>query len=170
MSPTSDGCAVGIDPGERWVGVARAAIDSALALPVGTLDRRAGDGATAQALRDLLGGEQVSALVIGVPFRGDGREDAQARAFREFGEALASALGATCVAQDERFSSHFDPDTSIAGQANRDRKARSPGRRSIQRQRRDRERSHAAAAARILQRWLDSEAGRRAQPRQDAEI
>lgn len=174
MSPTTDGCAVGIDPGERWVGVARAGLDSTLALPVGTLDRSAGDSATVQALRDLLGGEQVSALVIGVPIRGDGREDAQATEFREFGEALASALGTRCVAQDERFSSQFDSETSIAGSvagnANHGRKARSPGRRSVQRQRRDRERSHAAAAARILQRWLDSEAGRRAQARVDADI
>ncbi len=170
MSPTTDGCAVGIDPGERWVGVARAGLDSTLALPVGTLDRSAGDSATVQALRDLLGGEQVAALVVGVPFRGDGREDAQATAFRKFGEALASALGATCVAQDERFSSHFDSQIRLEGTTDRDRKARSPGRRSVRRQRRDRERSHAAAAARILQRWLDSEEGRRAHARADAEI
>ncbi len=170
MSRTTDGCAVGIDPGERWVGVARAGLDSTLALPVGTLDRSAGDGATVQALRDLLGGEQVSALVIGVPLRADGREDVQARAFREFGEALAFALGATCVAQDERFSSHIETETSLAANVDRGRKARSPGRRSVQRQRRERERSHAAAAARILQRWLDSEQGRRAQARVDAEI
>ena len=166
----SRGCAVGIDPGERWVGVARAGIGSTLALPVGTLDRSVGDGATAEALRSLLGDEQVSALVIGVPLRGDGREDAQATAFREFGEVLASALGATCVAQDERFSSHFDSDTGPAANADRGRKARSPGRRSVRRQRRDRERSHATAAARILQRWLDSEEGRRAQARADTEI
>ena len=166
----SRGCAVGIDPGERWVGVARAGMGSSLALPVGTLDRSAEDGATVQALQDLLGGEHVSALVIGVPLRGDGREDAQATAFREFGETLAAALGATCVAQDERFSSYFDSDTGVAGNADRSRKARSPGRRSVQRQRRDRQRSHATAAARILQRWLDSDEGRRAQERMDAEI
>ena len=166
----SRGCAVGIDPGERWVGVARAGLGSNLALPVGTLDRNAGDGAIIQALKDLLVGERVSELVVGVPLRADGREDAQATVFREFGEALASALGATCVAQDERFSSYFDSDPELAGDAGRGRKARSSGRRSVRRQRRDRERSHAAAAARILQRWLDSEEGRRARARVDAEI
>ena len=166
----SRGCAVGIDPGERWVGVARAGLGSSLALPVGTLDRQAGEGATIQALQDLLGGEPVSALVIGVPLRADGREDAQATAFRAFGEVLASAIGATCVAQDERFSSHFESENGPPTNADHGRKARAPGRRSIQRQRRDRERSHATAAARILQRWLDSEAGRRAQERADADI
>lgn len=166
----SRGCAVGIDPGERWVGVARAGQGSNLALPVGTLDRSAGRSATISALRDLLGGESVSTLIIGVPLRGDGREDTQATAFREFGESLASALGATCVAQDERFSSHFESDMEFAGAADRGRKARARGRKSVQRQRRERERSHAAAAARILQRWLDSEEGRQAQRRADAEI
>lgn len=165
----SRGCAVGIDPGDRWVGVARAGMGSNLALPVGTLDRSAGDTATIQGLRDLLGSEPVSTLIIGVPLRGDGREDSQATAFREFGESLASALGATCVAQDERFSSHFDADIGLVGTTERGRKARARGRKSVQRQRRERERSHAAAAARILQRWLDSEEGRRALTQMDAE-
>ena len=102
----SSGCSVGIDPGERWIGVARAARGSSLALPVGTIDRGAdGDREVVEALRDLLGHEEVSELVIGVPLRPDGREDEQAVLFREFGEAVAERLGAVCIAQDERFSS-----------------------------------------------------------------
>ncbi len=150
------GCAVGIDPGERWVGVARAAGGSSLALPIGTLDRRSGDEALLASLRSLLGGESVAALVVGVPLRPDGREDQQAAQFRRFGEALAASLGAICVAQDERFTSgalHAAP--APAGS----RKARAPGRTSVQRRRRERERSHAQAAAQILQRWLDARAG-----------
>lgn len=163
-------CAVGIDPGERWVGVARAFHGSSLALPIGTLDRRSGDGATAQALQLLLQGECVSELVIGVPLRPDGREDAQARAFRRFGEVLAAALGAKCVAQDERFSSYASPESGMGTSSTRGRKARASGRKSAQRQRRDRERSHATAAARILQRWLDEEDGRRARAQADVGI
>ena len=163
MSRRGDGCAVGIDPGERWVGVARAARDSSLALPVGTLDRRLGDGALADALRSMLGGEPVAELVIGVPLRPDGREDEQAAGFRRFGESLADSLGAVCVAQDERFSS--EPSATRSRAQQRDpggRKSRAQGRKSAQRQRRERERSHASAAARILQRWLDSRDGSRA--------
>jgi len=160
----SRGCAVGIDPGERWVGVARAASGSSLALPVGTLDRRAGDGAIVEALREMLRDETVSELVIGVPLRADGQEDPQATSFRQFGEALAASLGAPCIAQDERFSS--DAVTHDRLRSRRDTgpggKLRAQGRRSIQRQRRERERAHAAAAARILQRWLDSRDGQRA--------
>ena len=160
------GCSVGIDPGERWIGVARAASGSDLALPVGTIDRSAGDAGTAEALKLILGGEAISELVIGVPLRPDGREDAQATAFRQFGEALAESLGAVCVAQDERFSS--EPPTMTDNQrAGGGRKSRARGKKSIQRQRRDRERSHSTAAARILQRWLDSQAGHRAREQAD---
>ena len=169
MAPTSEGCAVGIDPGERWVGVARAAKGSSLALPVGTLDRRAGDRATADALRSMLGSELVSELIVGVPLRPDGTEDVQAAAFREFGEALAASLGATCVPQDERFSSEVSTSLELRSKPGTGRKSRAQGRRSVQRQQRDRERSHAAAAARILQRWLDARDGQRARGTADSE-
>ncbi len=156
------GCVVGIDPGERWIGVARAASGSSLALPVGTLDRREGDRAVLDALKALLNHEDVSELIVGVPLRPDGREDEQATLFRQFGEALASSLGAVCIAQDERFSSELatavEPSRGSAGR----RKSRASGRKSVQRQLRERERSHASAAARILQRWLDTRDGERA--------
>ena len=162
MSPTSDGCAVGIDPGERWIGVARAAHGSSLALPVGTLDRRAGDSALGDALRTMLADEEVAQLIIGVPLRPDGREDAQATSFRQFGEALAASLGAVCIPQDERFSSDVPTPVAPARSEPAGRKTRTLGRKSIQRRRRERERSHAQAAARILQRWLDARDGARA--------
>ena len=155
----SRGCAVAIDPGERWIGVARAAQGSSLALPVGTLDRQAGEQAVLESLRDLLGGDPVAQLVIGVPLRPDGQEDEQAQRFREWGEALAEALGAECIAQNERYSS-ASPDVRIlSAERERGGKPRTPGRKSMRRRRRERQRSHAEAAARILQRWLDATAG-----------
>lgn len=158
----SGGCAVGIDPGERWIGVARAASGSSLALPVGTLDRRDGDRAVADALKALLSHEDVSELIVGVPLRPDGIEDEQATSFRKFGEALAASLGAVCIAQDERFSSDLPAPIEQSRATGADRKSRATGRKSVQRQRRDRQRSHASAAARILQRWLDTRDGERA--------
>lgn len=162
MSPSTNGCVVGIDPGERWIGVARAAYGSSLALPVGTIDRLANSGATADALKALLGAETVSELVVGVPLRPDGREDAQAQSFRKFGEALAESLGAICVPQDERFSSEPATGNALHQQWGVGRKSRERGRKSARRQQRDRERAHAEAAARILQRWLDARDGERA--------
>ena len=159
----SRGCAVGIDPGERWIGVARAARGSSMALPVGTIDRSGRDAREiADALTELLEQEDVSELVIGVPLRPDGREDAQAASFRQFGEEIAASLGAVCIAQDERFSSAEPLSVDRAPGPGLGRKSRSPGRRSVRRQRRERERSHARAAARILQRWLDARDNQRA--------
>ena len=108
----------------------------------------------------------VATLVVGVPVRPDGREDAQATSFREFGEWLAASIGAECAVQDERFSS--DPIENSQTQNANGRKARSAGRKSVRRQRRERERSHAEAAARILQRWLDARAGSLARAATDA--
>lgn len=152
----SRGCAVGIDPGERWIGVARAARESSLALPVGTLDRRSSEGGLGEALRHMLGDESVADLIVGVPLRPDGREDEQATAFRMLGEELAASLGARCVPQNERFSNVVPSPEPVDQSRGRGHKARSRGRKSVQRQRRDRQRSHADAAARILQRWLDA--------------
>jgi putative Holliday junction resolvase len=164
------GCVVGIDPGERWIGVAKAASGSSLALPVGTLDRRGGDRDVADALKALLDHEDISELVVGVPLRPDGREDEQAASFRRFGEALASSLGAVCIAQDERFSSELATPVELSLGSAGGRKSRASGRKSVQRQRRERERSHASAAARILQRWLDTRDGERARNLVDREV
>ena len=165
----SGGCVIAIDPGERWIGVARAAPGSSLALPVGTLDRSQENSETVDAVRGLLGNERVTHVVVGVPLRPDGREDEQAVRFRRFGEALAEALGADCVAQDERFTSDGSFARLISAERSASRKSRSPGRKSVQRQRRERQRAHAEAAARILQRWLDSEAGSKARDLADGE-
>ena len=165
----SSGCTVGIDPGERWIGVARAARDSSLALPVGTIDRGGkGDREVVDALKALLGQEEVSELVIGVPLRPDGREDEQAASFRRFGETLADRLGAVCIAQDERFTNVAPLHIAVPSDAEPKGKSRARGRRSVQRRRRERERSHATAAAQILQRWLDARDSERARELADS--
>lgn len=161
---------VGIDPGERWIGVARAMVGSSLALPVGTLDRsvcgRSTDGVV-RALQTLLGGDAVIGLVVGAPLRPDGAEDEQAAAFRTFGEGLAAAMGIECFAQNERFTS-MSHDLAVRERSTqRGHKARRPGARSAARRRRDHERSHAESAARILQRWLDERPGLQAPQRTD---
>lgn len=151
-------CLVGIDPGERWIGVARAPAESSLALPVGTIDRKM-TGATPEAIADalqaLLGTDAVRALIVGVPVRPTGGEDEQASAFRALGEGVAAAMGVACFAQNERFTSAGTVAVAQFGAKRRGNKARRPGGKSAARQRRDRERAHADSAARILQRWID---------------
>lgn len=153
-------CILGIDPGERWLGVARAAGDNRLAFPLGSIDLSEAQNDPAAAVRSLLDGEQVATLVVGVPARADGTEDEQAARFRRFGEQLAAQLGADCRAQSERHSSLDDPPIapppSQSGQSGRGKQRRRARTTPAERQRQRRE-SHARAAARILQRWLDQQ-------------
>lgn len=150
-------CILGIDPGERWLGVARAAGDNRLAFPLGSIDLSEAQNDPAAAVRSLLDGEQVATLVVGVPARADGTEDEQAARFRRFGEQLAAQLGADCRAQSERHTSLDDPTIAPQpGQPARGKQRRRARPTTAERQRQRRE-SHARAAARILQRWLDDQ-------------
>ena len=148
------GCILGIDPGERWLGVARAAGDNRMAFPVGAVDLNDSQDDPAAAVRGLLGGEAVAAVVVGVPVRADGREDEQAARFRRFGEQLAAQLGADCHTQNERHTSLDE--ITLAPQPSRGKQRRRQRPNPAERQRERRE-SHARAAARILQRWLDTQ-------------
>lgn len=150
-------CILGIDPGERWLGVARAAGGNRLAFPLGSIDLSEASADPADAVRRLLDGEQVATVVVGVPVRADGAEDAQAARFRRFGEHLAAQLGADCRPQSERHSSldEIAPAPPTHGkQGGKQRRKPRPTPAQRQRERRD---SHARAAARILQRWLDAQ-------------
>lgn len=147
----SPGCVVGIDPGERWIGVARSAPGSNTALAVGTIDLAAsGDGGRTE-LAGMLRGLELAQLVVGLPVRADGAADEQARRFAELGTALAAHLGIPCRTQEERHTSGGGEVLARPGAG----KARRPGARSKRRQRREAPQEHALAAARILQRWLD---------------
>ena len=149
-------CILGIDPGERWLGVARAAGGNRLAFPLGSIDLTEAAADPAAAVRGLLDGDQVATVVVGVPVRADGAEDAQAARFRRFGEQLAAQLGADCRPQSERHSSldEIAPAPPHGKQGGKQRRRQRPTPAQRQRERRD---SHARAAARILQRWLDAQ-------------
>lgn len=150
-------CILGIDPGERWLGVARAAGDNRLAFPLGSIDLSEAQNDAAGAVRGLLDGEDVATVVVGVPTRADGTEDEQAARFRRFGEQLAAQLGADCRAQSERHTSLDDaPIAQQFGPSGRGKQRRRARPTPAERQRQRRE-SHARAAARILQRWLDEQ-------------
>ena len=147
-------CILGIDPGERWLGVARAAGDNRLAFPLGSIDLFDAAADPADAVRGLLDGDEVTTVVVGVPVRADGAEDEQAARFRRFGEALAAQLGAECRPQSERHSSLDDAAPTVPPARGKQRRKQRP---TPAQRRRERRESHARAAARILQRWLDAQ-------------
>lgn len=153
--PSSLGRVLAIDPGERWIGLALSDDDRRLGLPLATIDRRSlpsNDAAgIAGRIREIIAPDGPALIVIGVPHRPDGREDAQATAFRALGERIAAALDLPVAPQDERHSNAAQllPPPLAGG--------RKPGAVSPARRKRERERRHANAAATILQRWLDEQ-------------
>lgn len=150
------GRVLAIDPGERWIGVALSDDARRLALPSTTIDRRAlrpnTPAAIAACIRAAIAPDAPALLVVGVPYRPDGAEDAQAAAFRELGAGVAGALGLPLAVQGERHSNDAAPTAAVKPRSGRRPGAISPARRA-----RQREKQHAAAAATILQRWLDAQ-------------
>ena len=129
-----------LDPGERRIGIAVSDPTESLATPLTTLERRSW-AEDRERLCRLLRELGVELVVVGVPLNADGTEGEQARRARRFGRRLAAACGIPVVFWDEWLSTQEAQEALIAaGRRRKDRRAR----------------LDAAAAAVILQRFLDS--------------
>ena len=136
---------VGLDIGERRIGVAISDTTCTLARPVGVLTR---SGSDVDALRLVsneiarLGAEEggVASIVVGLPRRLDGTPNDMTPRVQAFAERLRAASGLPVVLQDERLSSR-EAESRLAV---RDKDWRSR-----------KKRLDAASAAIILQDYLD---------------
>lgn len=134
---------LGLDVGERRIGVAISAPEGRLAVPLRVLERR-GEAADAQAIADLARAEGAEALVVGYPLSLDGSAGPQARRVEAFARLLASASGLPLELWDERLSS-----------VQAERPPAGPARRRARGSRRRRPPADDLAAAIILQSYLD---------------
>ncbi len=134
--------ALGVDFGQRRVGLAVSDPTGTIAQPLPTLTRRAGKRPPVQAIVDLAREWQAEALVVGLPLTLEGDESDWTRETRAFGEKLAQRTGLPLHFIDERM-------TSVRAE----RAVRSLGLRRAERE--DRTRVDAAAAVLILQAFLD---------------
>ncbi len=134
---------LGVDYGERRVGLAVSDPSATIAQPLPTLLRRAGKRPPVQAVADLARAWQVEAVVVGLPLTLDGDESEWTRETRAFGDRLAERTGLPVHFVDERM-------TSLRAE----RAVRSLGLRRAERE--DKRRVDAAAAVLILQAFLDS--------------
>ena len=134
--------AMGLDVGERRIGVAIADELGAIASPLTTVARKPGDLAE---LRDLARARGVNVVVVGLPTGMSGREGPQAAAVRAFADELEGAVGPDIAIDfwDERLT------TAVA-----ERMLREGGRRRGKG--RDKAEVDAVAAAVILQGYLDA--------------
>jgi putative Holliday junction resolvase len=95
---------LGIDAGERRVGVALSDESRLLASPVCVLDRRKGLAPVLDALTAMAQREGVSSVVVGLPLNADGSLGTQARRAQDFARVAARVLGLPVELWDERLS------------------------------------------------------------------
>ena len=133
---------LGIDFGERRIGLALSDPTGTLASPLPTLKRRAGKRPPITALIGIIQDNEVEALVLGLPLTLKGEESDWTRLIRDVGDALHARTGLPLYYMDERF-------TSVRAE----KAVRSIG--LPKKKREEKERVDAAAAILILQSWLD---------------
>lgn len=145
-----EGRVLGVDFGERRIGVALSDETGRLASPLETLVRRRGKRPPIHALAELGRAHGVRAVVFGLPLELDGSESAWTQAVREAGTALGGRLNVPVHFVDERL-------TSVVAE----RRVRESG--LPRHKREEKGRVDAEAAVVILQRWLDGPAPHRAE-------
>lgn len=96
---------LGIDLGERRIGVAAGDLAAGIALPLVTLSRAKTIAADALVIARLAAEQRAEGLVVGLPFDMDGGEGLQAARTREWAEAVAESTGLELRFRDERLTS-----------------------------------------------------------------
>ena len=139
---------LGLDIGERRIGVAISDPEGRIAVPLRILERTS-TSAAERALADLARAEGIELIVLGLPLSMDGSVGPQARLVQAFGEGLARASGLPIEFWDERLSS-----------VQADRTGTGSRRRAVRHVRRRRAPADDVAAAIVLQAYLDRQQAR----------
>ncbi len=134
--------ALGLDFGERRIGVALSDPTGTIASPLAVVERRAGKRPPLIRLEEVARAHGAERLVVGLPLDLRGGETPWCQEVRALGDELARRLGLPVSYVDERL-------TSVRAE----KAVRSLGLRKGQRE--EKGRVDAAAAALILQAWLD---------------
>jgi len=133
---------LGIDVGERRVGLALSDPTGTVASPLETLVRRPGKRFPLSRLEEIARAHAVEYVVVGLPIDLRGEENDWCAEVRDVGRRLGERLGVDVCFVDERM-------TSVRAE----RAVRSVG--LARRRREEKGRIDAAAAQLILQAWLD---------------
>lgn len=135
--------ALGVDFGERRIGLAVSDPTNTLATPLETLVRRASKRPPVRRMAQIAAEHEVGQVVVGLPIGLDGAENDWCGEVRTVGRKLAERLGVPVAFVDERM-------TSVRAE----RAVRSSGLPKSAREQKGR--IDAAAAQLILQAWLDN--------------
>ena len=135
---------MGVDWGERRIGLALSDESQLLAQPLTTLTRRPGKRFPMQRFLAAVKEHGVTGIVVGLPLEADGSEGAAARAARAVGEDIGARSGLRVEFVDERMT------TARVLSAVREMGGGTRGRK---------EDLDALAATLVLQQYLDSRRG-----------
>ncbi len=133
---------LGIDYGERRIGLAVSDPTGTIASPLPTLVRRRGKRPPVARVAELAREYEITHIVLGLPLNAEGDEDEWTAEVRQFGGKLAERTGLPVDYVDERFTS-----------AQAERVIRSLGLKKSERE--EKGRVDAVAAVLILQSYLD---------------
>ena len=130
---------LGLDIGDRWVGVALSDPGGILASPFSIIERK-NDGQALAAIADIIDKEQVGKIVVGLPLSLDGTLSGQAEKVNDFARKLAEHIKIPLEFRDERL-------TTVMAQRLKRASGGKKGRGKV--------RYDSQAAALILQNYLD---------------
>ena len=133
------GRVLGLDPGERRIGVALSDPGALIAQPYLVIDRRRGEAIPQIAL--ICQDQDVHTIVVGLPVSLSGEAGSAVAAARRFGDEVQSATGRNLVYWDERFTSVQAEQALLQAGMRREKR---------------RDKRDMVAAALILQGYLDS--------------
>jgi putative Holliday junction resolvase len=148
------GTLLGVDLGERRIGLAIAAAGDLAARPLQTISRGRDLDADATVLGRVVAEQRVAELVVGLPLEASGATGPMAEMARAWATAMGERLGLPVSMRDERLSSHLAE--SRLGPMPKGRSGGPPSK--IQRER-YRARVDREAAAIILQDELEARRG-----------
>jgi putative Holliday junction resolvase len=113
---------LGLDLGEKTIGLALSDILLTVATPMETL-KRGKFSADAVVLLDLIAKQGIGGLVIGLPLNMDGSEGPSAQSARAFGRNMANRTPIPILFWDERLSTTAVTRTLLDADASRKRRA-----------------------------------------------
>ncbi|MDG1365541.1 MAG: Holliday junction resolvase RuvX [Acidimicrobiales bacterium] len=133
--------ALGLDLGQKRVGVAVSDSAGALAMPIEVLDRLGDRPREHRVIAELVEEWEVEIVVVGLPYNMDGSAGSQARKYASEAKALGDTLDVPVVLYDERL-------TTVTAERNlMEQNMNAQERRSV---------VDKVAASVMLQSWLDA--------------
>jgi len=104
---------LGVDPGERRVGIAACDPDERIAVPIEVVPA----SAALPAIRSIARREHIEGIVVGLPITLAGEEGFAARKARKLGERVRRVLGLPVEYEDERLTSWAAEQAGASGPA-----------------------------------------------------